>query len=77
MSAANDITVMIDRLRRAGIPMDNLCYELDEPEWRRFLEYLQGFARYQGKDLSYVEDCHYMGLHIQKRRSDLNSGSHQ
>jgi len=67
MSIPNDITVMVDRLKRADIPLDNLCYELDEFEWRELIRHVEGFARYTDKDLSYVDDIHYMGLHIRKR----------
>lgn len=69
MAAQHDIAVMIDRLTRAGIPIGNLCYELDEQEWQRFMRYLDGFERFKGRDLTYLEDCHYIGLHIQKRRT--------
>lgn len=67
MSAEYDIPVLIDRLRRADISLEHLCYELNEHEWRRFTEYLKCFTRYENADLSYVEDCTYMGLHIRKR----------
>jgi hypothetical protein len=61
---------MIDRLRRADIPLKHLCYEIDEHEWNTFLHYLQGFDRYRNADLSYIEECTFMGMHIRKRTSD-------
>lgn len=69
VSAEYDIPVMIDRLRRADIPLDHLCYELNEEEWRRFTEYLKLSTRYRDADLSYIEDCSYMGMRIRKRES--------
>lgn len=70
MKPENAIPRMIDRLRRADIPLNNLCYELDEQKWQEFMRYLEGFAKFEGRDLSYCEDCYYMGMHIRKRRSD-------
>lgn len=67
MKPEHAIPRMIDRLRRANIPLDNLCYELEELEWNEFMRYLEGFARYAGKDLSYVDECEYMGMRIRKR----------
>lgn len=68
MSVAQDIPILIDRLRRADIPMDHLCYELDEHEWREFIKHIEKFQRYQDADLTYIDDATYMGLHIRKRR---------
>lgn len=67
MSAEYDIPVLIDRLRRADIPLDHLCYELEEEEWQGFTEYLKRFTRYENADLSYVDHFRYMGLNIRKR----------
>ena len=70
MKPEHAIPRMIDRLRRADIPLDNLCYELYEADWNEFMRYLESFSRYAGNDLSYVEDCEYMGMRIRKRRAD-------
>lgn len=67
MSVANDIAVMVERLRRADIPLDNLCYQLDELHWQEFMRHLEGFSRYTGRDLSYAEDVMYMGMMVRKR----------
>ena len=66
----HDIPLMIDRLRRAGIALDHLCYELDELDWQKFMRYLEGFSKYTGRDLSYIESCSYMGMRIRKRVAD-------
>ena len=60
---------MIDRLRRANIPLENLCYEVDEIEWNTFLDYLQKSSRYQDADLSYIVRCTYMGMSIRLRHA--------
>ena len=70
MSAASivyEIQKMVERLYRANIPFDDLCYELDEHKWQQFTHYLEGLASYRESNYSYLEDCIYMGLHIRKR----------
>ena len=66
MSIQRDITIMVDRLRRADIPMDRLCYQLNEWQWMEFTAYMQAVSKYHGADLSYIKDCTYMGLRIRK-----------
>lgn len=70
MSVEHDIQIFIERMRQADIPLDRLCYWLDEHEWRTFTEYLEGFRLYGNTDLSYVERCLYKGLQIRKRADD-------
>ena len=72
-SIVYDIQKMVERLYRADIALDNLCYELDEHEWQKFTRYLEGLASYRESDTSYLEDCIYMGLHIRKRTTARTS----
>ncbi len=72
MSIQGDITILIDRLKRANIPMEHLCYELDENEWQAFCRELEAmhidYASGE-RDYSYVENMRFMGMPIRKRTS--------
>jgi extradiol dioxygenase family protein len=70
MSIQGDITILIDRLKRANIPMEHLCYELDEHEWQTFCRELEAMHidyRDEDRDYSYVENMRFMGMPIRKR----------
>lgn len=73
MSTENDIIRMVERLRRAQIPIDNLCYEVDEPDWQDFMRSLENASMYPSSYFGYLEECHYMGLHIRKRTAERRS----
>jgi len=63
-----ELTATIDRLRRANIPADKLCYLLDDREWQEFAKFVQGFGRYQDLDLSYVNEVTYMGIRVRRQQ---------
>lgn len=68
MSVSHDIPVLVNRLKNADIPMDNLCYEINDTEWRELVKYLEEFVPNPGNvDLSYAEDIYYFGMHVRKR----------
>jgi hypothetical protein len=71
MSVPNDIITMVDRLKRADIPTHHICYELDEEEWQELVDYVGKFERYAGRDLSYIDDMTFMGLHIRKKNRTM------
>jgi len=78
MSIQADITILIDRLKRANIPMDHLCYELDEHEWGAFCRELEAMhVNYsnEDRDYSYVENMQFMGMPIRKRSTQQNKGN--
>lgn len=77
MSISNDIYTLIHRLKRAEIDVDHLCYEIDEADWPQWLEYLNGFGRYQDKDLTYIEEMTFMGLKVRKRPAQRTNSAHE
>lgn len=70
MSIVTDIATMVDRLARANIQTEHLCYMLDEHEWRSFTSELEEMhVSYAGadRDYSYIEEARFMGMHVRKR----------
>jgi hypothetical protein len=65
-----DITIFVNRMQRANIPLDHVCYELDEHEWQLFCRELEAlhvnYSR-EERDYSYVENMRYMGIPVRKR----------
>jgi len=75
----SDITILINRLQRANIPLDHLCYELDEHEWRLFcreLEALHVSYSNEERDYSYAENVRYMGMPVRKQATAKPSAEH-
>lgn len=70
MSIVTDITIMVDRLARANIPTEHLCYMLDEHEWLSFTSEIEemhvSYTR-ENRDYSYIEEMRFMGMHVRKR----------
>lgn len=67
MLVSQKIYELVYRLKHADIPLDSLCYMLDELDWREFMNYCEQFAQYKGRDLSYAESVMYLGLEVRKR----------
>ena len=69
-SIQTDITILVNRLKRADIPLDHLCYELSEHEWESFVRELEAMHLRWGdevRDYSYVENMRFMGMPVRKR----------
>lgn len=61
------ILLMVDRLTRANIPYENLCYECTPAEWNE-LKSVIGKSLF--KDEYRLDDMHnvrYSGLHIREK----------
>jgi len=70
MSIVTDIATMVDRLARANIPSEHLCYMLDEHEWRSFtseVEEMHVSYTSADRDYSYVEEMRFMGMRVRKQ----------
>lgn len=64
MSIEQNIRIMVERLFRANIPIDNLCYKCSKDEWEELARVVSQ-AIYQNE--AHPQDMHnvrYMGLHI-------------
>ena len=72
-SVIYDIQKLIVRLKQADISLEGLCYELDETRWQEFTKYLEGLVLYLDRDLSYMEGCTYMGLHVRKQSTSATA----
>jgi len=76
MSIVTDIATLVDRLARANIPSEHLCYMLDEQEWREFMREIEemhiNYAS-SDRDYSYIEEMRFMGMHVRKRTSNTVS----
>jgi hypothetical protein len=71
MSISGDIIATVERLKRADIPLTNLCYLLNEEEWRSLCGYLESVAYYRkGFDLSYAKTLTFYGIEVRKRDTD-------
>jgi hypothetical protein len=71
MTVDQEIMMMRDRLLRAGIPLDNLCYLLDEDQWLELEQYVNKFNLVpMQRDLSYVDHARFMGIEVRKRKPD-------
>lgn len=68
MTIDQEITATVYQLRNANIPLDSLCYLLDEDQWRELEQYINKMALYpRERDLSYVDSARFMGIEIRKR----------
>lgn len=68
-----DITIFVNRMQRADIPLDHVCYELDEHDWQKFCRELEAMHVNYSHDeryYSYVESMRYMGISVRKRPSN-------
>ncbi len=70
MNVIRDIAVIVERLHLAEVPIDHLCYELDEDEWNDLAACMARTAPGLYRDLNYAEDCVCMGLHVRRRRKE-------
>jgi hypothetical protein len=78
MSIITDIATMVDRLARANIPSEHLCYMLDEHEWRSFTSEIEEmhltYSNDPARDYSYIEEMRFMGMHVRKRTARETTG---
>lgn len=72
MSIVADITIMVDRLKRANIPSEHLCYMLDEHDWLRFTQEIEemhvGYEQ-GNRDYSYIKEMRFVGMHVRQYTS--------
>lgn len=74
MSISGDIIAMVERLKRADVSLDNLCYLLDEQEWHNLCQYLESVAYYHPRiDLSYASELQFYGIEVRKRVAERTS----
>lgn len=69
MSVAFGIAKLRDQMLRYDINDPHICYELDETEWREFIDFVQKFFN-ANSDLSYMEKFTYMGIKVRKLPAD-------
>lgn len=61
------IALMVDRLHRANIPINNLCYECDEKEWAELQKIVSCAVFKTSEAPNDMRNVRYMGLHIRPR----------
>lgn len=77
MSIVTDIATMVDRLNRANIPSEHLCYMLDEHEWLSFtreIEEMHVSYASGNRDYSYIKEMRFMGMHVRQRTQSETEG---